>query len=46
MVICRPGSTGEITGGAEPEADREIFKEFKGIGDVGTDIFFREVQVA
>lgn len=30
-------------GGAETE--RELLKEFKGIGDVGVDIFFREVQL-
>jgi hypothetical protein len=26
--------------------ERQLIKEFKGIGDVGVDIFFREVQVA
>lgn len=26
--------------------ERELLKEFKGIGNVGVDIFFREVQVA
>ena len=29
-----------------PEAERKLLKEFKGLGDVGVDIFFREVQVA
>lgn len=28
------------------EIERRLLKEFKGIGDVGVDIFFREVQVA
>jgi hypothetical protein len=30
----------------DPEAERKLLKEFKGLGDVGVDIFFREVQVA
>ena len=30
----------------DPAAERKLLKEFKGIGDVGVDIFFREVQVA
>ncbi len=30
----------------EPERERELLKEFKGIGDVGADIFYREAQVA
>ena len=30
--------------GREPEDERRLLKEFKGIGDVGVDIFFREVQ--
>jgi endonuclease III len=30
----------------EPQAERKLLKEFKGIGDVGVDIFFREAQVA
>jgi hypothetical protein len=29
-----------------PDRERALLKEFKGIGDVGVDIFFREVQVA
>jgi hypothetical protein len=28
----------------EPASERELLKEFKGIGDVGADIFLREVQ--
>jgi endonuclease III len=27
-----------------PDEERSLLKEFKGIGDVGVDIFFREVQ--
>jgi endonuclease III len=30
--------------GCDPARERELLKEFKGIGDVGVDIFFREVQ--
>lgn len=30
----------------DPRALRRLLKEFKGIGDVGVDIFFREVQAA
>ena len=29
-----------------PARERELFRESKGLGDVGVDIFFREVQVA
>ncbi len=32
--------------GRDPAAERRLLKAFKGIGDVGVDIFFREVQVA
>ena len=32
--------------GCDPQAERRLLKEFKGIGDVGADIFFREVQTA
>lgn len=32
--------------GRDPARERELLEEFKGIGDVGADIFFREVQVA
>lgn len=32
--------------GADPARERELLKELKGLGDVGVDIFFREVQVA
>jgi hypothetical protein len=28
----------------KPSKQRKLLKEFKGIGDVGVDIFFREVQ--
>ncbi|MFP4143717.1 MAG: hypothetical protein ACLFV3_01110 [Phycisphaeraceae bacterium] len=30
----------------DPQQERKRLKEFKGIGEVGADIFFREVQVA
>jgi endonuclease III len=32
--------------GHDPKAERRLLKQFKGLGDVGVDIFFREVQVA
>lgn len=32
--------------GQDPAAERTLLKAFKGIGDVGADIFCREVQVA
>lgn len=32
--------------GAEPSRERALLKRFKGLGDVGVDIFFREVQAA
>jgi len=30
----------------DPERERQLLKSFKGIGDVGADIFMREVQAA
>ena len=30
----------------DPNAERDLLEQFKGLGDVGADIFFREVQVA
>ena len=30
----------------DPDQERELLKQFKGIGDVGADIFFREAQLA
>jgi len=32
--------------GRDPQAERRLLKQFKGIGDVGADIFLREVQTA
>ena len=32
--------------GHDPAEERRLLKAFKGIGDVGVDIFFREVQIA
>jgi hypothetical protein len=31
---------------ADPARERALLKQFKGVGDVGVDIFFREVQAA
>jgi endonuclease III len=33
-------------GHPDPALERKLLKEFKGIGDVGVDIFFREAQLA
>jgi len=33
------------TAGRDPARERELLKEFNGIGDVGVDIFFREIQL-
>jgi endonuclease III len=30
--------------GEDPAAERRLLKQFKGVGDVGVDIFFREMQ--
>jgi hypothetical protein len=30
----------------DPRRERRFLKEFKGVGDVGVDIFFREAQVS
>lgn len=30
----------------DPARERELLEEFKGIGEVGADIFFREIQIA
>lgn len=32
--------------GCDPDEERRLLKEFKGIGNVGADIFFREAQAA
>jgi hypothetical protein len=32
--------------GEDPKEERRLLKEFKGLGDVGVDIFFREAQAA
>lgn len=31
--------------GRDPGEERRLLKEFKGIGEIGADIFFREVQI-
>lgn len=33
-------------GHSDPATERQLLKAFKGIGDVGVDIFFREIQLA
>ncbi|MCT7373641.1 hypothetical protein [Chelativorans salis] len=45
---CYGGDLRKLREAAERdvERERELLKEFKGIGDVGADIFFREVQSA
>jgi endonuclease III len=30
----------------DPERERQLLKQFKGVGEVGADIFFREAQIA
>lgn len=30
----------------DPSEERKLLRQFRGLGDVGVDIFFREVQVA
>lgn len=32
--------------GRRPDEERRLLKQFRGLGDVGADIFFREVQVS
>lgn len=32
--------------GRDPAAERHLLEQFKGLGDAGVDVFFREVQVA
>ncbi len=32
--------------GLDPAVERRLLKEFKGVGEVGADIFFREAQLA
>jgi endonuclease III len=48
MVIDRyKGDLSNLRGLAQrdPKKERELIEEFKGIGEVGANIFFREVQV-
>ncbi|MBL29251.1 MAG: hypothetical protein CMM50_17105 [Rhodospirillaceae bacterium] len=49
-VIMRDRYQGDLRrlreqAGTEPDEERRLLKDFKGIGDVGADIFMREVQV-
>jgi endonuclease III len=49
MVIGRyHGDLRELreAAGADPARERRLLKDFKGIGDVGANIFFREAQIA
>lgn len=48
---CREAYGGDLrklreAAGRDPVEERRLLKEFKGIGDVGADVFFREVQLA
>ncbi|WP_083591039.1 hypothetical protein [Aurantimonas sp. 22II-16-19i] len=48
---CRDAYGGDLrtlreAAGRDPGEERRLLKAFKGIGDTGADIFFREVQVA
>ncbi|NDW06992.1 hypothetical protein [Jiella pacifica] len=48
---CRDAYGGDLrklreAAGRDPAEERRLLKAFKGIGDTGADIFFREVQVA
>jgi hypothetical protein len=36
--------TASMLAGRDPAAERKLLKQFKGMGDVGVDVFFREVQ--
>jgi endonuclease III len=49
MLIARyKGDFGKLreAAGRDPARERELLKEFKGIGDVAVNIFFREMQLA
>ena len=48
MLLDRYGATAPAARcrGRDPGRERTLLKECKGIGDVGADIFCREVQVA
>ncbi|WP_245396685.1 hypothetical protein [Jiella sonneratiae] len=48
---CRAEYGGDLrrlreAAGRDPGSERRLLKEFKGIGETGVDIFFREAQVA
>lgn len=34
-----------VQAGRDPAQEHKLLKRFKGIGDVGVDVFFREIQV-
>jgi hypothetical protein len=48
LVECYGGDLRRLReeAGRDAGAERRLLKQFKGLGDVGIDIFFREVQVA
>jgi hypothetical protein len=48
LVDCYGGDLRKLReeAGRHPAAERRLLKQLKGMGDVGVDIFFREVQVA
>lgn len=47
VLECWSGDLRKLRDAADraPRRERELLKEAKGLGDVGVDIFFREVQV-
>jgi len=48
LLDCYGGDLRRLRDAAErdPERERALLKQFKGIGEVGADIFFREAQLA
>jgi len=48
LIAHYEGDLGKLreAAGRDPARERELLKEFKGIGDVAVNIFFREMQLA
>lgn len=48
LLRCYRGDLRQLreAAGADPSRERSLLKQFKGMGDVGVDIFFREAQAA
>ena len=48
LLDCHGGDLRSLRdeAGRDPDQERKLLKRFKGLGDVGVDIFFREAQVA